>query len=152
MQKPSKQLQDKWKQKLKDSGFEDIEQEDGNLVSWHSMYYMLRYTSAEFAEKQEYYRLARHYLEAWPFDTDRQRRVWELMELGKTYGEIAKIIGVSSRTISTEVSSLLDRRVWKYYSEGQTMVEIAKKLPISRAGAHLIVKKIRERVKSANID
>lgn len=145
-------LQAKWNQKLKDSGFEDIEQKDGNLKSWHSMYFMCRYSAKEFAEKQEYYRLARQYLEYWPFKSERQKRVWDMMEVGRTYKEMAKSLRTSTSTISAEVASLLERRVWAMYVSGATMAQIGKALPISRAKAHQIVQEIREDVKLANID
>lgn len=80
MLKPTKEflkLQAEWDKKLKDSGFNDAEQRDGNLKTWSSLF--TRQTTADISmeAKQEYYRAAGHFLYSHQF-TAFERKIWEL--------------------------------------------------------------------------
>jgi hypothetical protein len=77
-----KELQDLWYKKLADSGFEDIEQPDGNLKFWASHYFRVKYNATKEEGKQEYYRLAGQFLYDHKFKNKLERRIWELHSIG----------------------------------------------------------------------
>lgn len=83
-----KSLDAKWKQKLKKSGFEDIEQPDGLLKIWASYFFKVRSNGTTEQAKEEYYRLAGHLLYDHKFPTARHKAVWELHAIGQTLDEI----------------------------------------------------------------
>lgn len=94
-----KSLQKKWYKKLKEDGFNDIEDVDSPreyLKIW-STHFHYQYTPEEFQEKQEYYQLAQNFLHAYDF---------------------AWIPGKS-------IINWVDRDVWKMHSEGQSYRKIA---------------------------
>lgn len=79
-------LQAKWDKKLKDSGFEDIEQRDGNLKRW-SLDKTVFQRERDSA-KEEYYRLAGHFLYDHEFESEKDRKVWELHAEGNSLNTI----------------------------------------------------------------
>lgn len=98
-----KALQKKWYHKLKESGFEDIEDTNSKreyLKSWHSNYFYRTYTPETFSFKEEYYRRASQFLFEYHF-------LW------------------------FEGSSLInfcEREIWRLHSEGQGVRQIALQL------------------------
>jgi hypothetical protein len=83
-------LQAKWDKKLKESGFEDAEQRDGNLKWWSLDRHA--FVKDRDAAKEEYYRLAGHFLYDYKFPTEEERRVWELHSEGKPIMTIVSIL------------------------------------------------------------
>lgn len=96
--KPPKELQDKWYAKLKKSGFEDIENERGdlkassthNLVSHHGEYYADKISFHE--GKAEYYRLAGFFLHDKKFESKLDKQIWELHANDRSIREIVTIL------------------------------------------------------------
>jgi hypothetical protein len=86
--KEFKKLQSKWYKKLADAGFEDIEQEDGNLKRWASSVFKSRYDPTLFAAKEEYYRLAGQFLHDHVFDTRVEKMIWERHTAGISQEDI----------------------------------------------------------------
>lgn len=82
-------LQKKWDKRLKDSGFDDIEQRnDGNLKTWS--YKFQRYWSAEaFSAKEDYFRMASHFLYDHTFDSTTEKRIWAMHTEATSYRAIA---------------------------------------------------------------
>lgn len=91
-----KALEAEWKAKLASSGFEDIESDESTLK---------QYASSDFAKrpeydqsKEEYYRLAGHFLHEYHFRDSRgstwqwKKQVWELHAEGKSIREIIKLL------------------------------------------------------------
>lgn len=75
--KEFKKLQETWDNKLKRSGFQDIEQRDGHLKTW-STQFVLDHSDSQIEAKQEYYRAAGHFLHEYKFTHPAERRIWEL--------------------------------------------------------------------------
>lgn len=74
-----KRLRDEWYQRLKDFGFEDIEQEDGRLKAWHSTRF-LGFNKANFENQQarhDYYYHAYQFLHSHQFEKEIHRIIWE---------------------------------------------------------------------------
>lgn len=89
-----KALQAKWDQKLAKSGFDDIEQRDGNLKQWHAHLFHTRARAHEVERqgKEEYFRYATQFLHTYDFETKADKIIWENHSEGKTAPEIAKIL------------------------------------------------------------
>lgn len=87
-----KDLQVLWYQKLKDAGFEDIENtriEGAPLVYYHSHRFATAYNPLFFSQRQEYYRLAGIFLYHHEFDSSTERSIWELHSEGLSIAKIA---------------------------------------------------------------
>lgn len=90
--KEFKELQREWYKKLKDTGFEEIEQEDGNLKLWACHAFKTHYNPTSAGAKEEYYRLAGHFLYQYTFESEQERLTWELHSQGKSIREILIVI------------------------------------------------------------
>lgn len=122
MSKPDdfKKLQDKWYKKLKDSGFEDIEQDEQRLKRWDSMYFITRHTSFvgnsakqvagshrklstdQFKSQQEYYQLAGVFLHNHQFKDSKERTIWELHSEGYPTSDIYKVMKAKKQAVYLE--------------------------------------------------
>lgn len=86
-------LQAEWYRKLKKSGFDDVEQTDGNLKIWSAHYFQSAYTPDSFTAKETYYRLAGQFLHSHKFKTPHEREVWRLHSEGESIRAIAAHLG-----------------------------------------------------------
>lgn len=87
-----KTLQKVWYKKLKENGFEDIEDTSSPreyLKTWHSSYFQVRYTPEIFDLKQEYYRRASQFLHDHTFVDIIQKKIWELHAEGQSVRAIS---------------------------------------------------------------
>lgn len=87
----SKRLKELWHQKLKDSGFEDIETTDGRLKRWAYDYARDR-SLWSWEAKEAYYRMARYFLNDYEFKTSRERIIWEYHAEGISIRDIVKLL------------------------------------------------------------
>lgn len=110
-----KSLTKVWYDKLKDEGFDDIEQDEDTLTTWSSVFYKSQFvndsslgndtktryeTKAVINEaKAQYYRLAEHFLNDHIFQTRLEKNIWALHVEGKSYREIAKTLRATSRKL-----------------------------------------------------
>jgi hypothetical protein len=88
-----KKVQAHWYQKLKNEGFKDIEDtrsEDRLLLTWHSRYFVYKYSSLGFQSKQVYFEMAQDFLNEHPFASDWDIQVWTLHTEGLSIREIAR--------------------------------------------------------------
>ena len=83
-----KKLKDKWYKKLKDSGFEDVEQDEERLKSWSSVFF-IRHTVDEWQAKATYYQMATNFLEEYKFENEIERVIWSYHAHGMGVREIA---------------------------------------------------------------
>lgn len=123
MLKPNKQLLAEWAKKLKDSGFEDIEQEDGNLKQWHSVYFLERYKPVQFMLKETYYQMATSFLNDYPFEDSIlgriDKHIWQRHSEGGTSRKIAEElkslnIKTNYNKVNKVIKALSDKMVEKY--------------------------------------
>lgn len=87
-----RKLQRDWYKKLKEDGFEDIEDTNSKeefLKEWHSSSFQLSHDPATFEAKQEYFYLATKFLSSYQFPTEVERIIWTLHAEGKSLREIA---------------------------------------------------------------
>lgn len=78
-----------WQQKLKDSGFVDIENEKGLLHSWDSFRFS-KIDPNHFEDVQEKYLEATQFPQHYEITNPVERTIWELYSNGRSYREIAK--------------------------------------------------------------
>lgn len=113
-----KNLKAVWYKKLKDAGFSDIEQEDGNLKKWStpkSISSVRKDPSLlKMAGDMEYYRLAGHFLNDHSFSSELERVIWEYHSNGMGVREIAaELKQVKVSTLSkTQIHGIVKRLTW----------------------------------------
>lgn len=98
--KQLKTLQKEWYTKLKKSGFEDIEQDENNLKEWESSrYYRGRNNEADFEKviliqeaKEQYYRMAGHFLHDHNFESAVDKFIWEMHSEGVAHRKIVPLL------------------------------------------------------------
>lgn len=84
-----KKLQHKWDKKLKESGFEDIEDRNSKmefLKQWHGGYFQRNWDGSRY----EYFLKASAFLNSYLFQSEIEKSIWEGHADGKTIREIAK--------------------------------------------------------------
>lgn len=101
-----KALQAKWKKKLKDSGFEDIEDGKGNLKEYHSYRYNSKKIKRGFFEKQRYYELAGQLLHSFPFSSPRNKAIWAMHVDGRSNADIADKLDISDEAVERVIRHL----------------------------------------------
>jgi hypothetical protein len=88
-------LKDKWYKKLKDEGFNDIEQDEDNLKEWSRSVFGRKHNSTwqgGWQARFEYYQLATRFLNEYKFETPLQKIVWEYHSNGLSDRETAKVL------------------------------------------------------------
>ena len=101
-----KKLQDKWYNKLKNSGFEDIEQADGNLKKQAKSIHILYYKPVAYEAKQRYFELAGQFLYWYKFKNEVEKKIWTLHSEGMSNIKISKVTGVYVQTVNHIVKAL----------------------------------------------
>lgn len=108
--KKFKKLQKLWNQKLRDSGFEDIEEEKypDLLKSWQSHYFFIRYTPEQIEEGLDYFKMATHfYWNFANFENKRDKEIWRLHSEGIPRRRITDIINALGFNISDSSVQLI---------------------------------------------
>lgn len=101
--KEFKDLQDKWYDKLKKKGFEDIEQADGNLKRWDSHLFSSKYDQRFFNSKEKYFQIAGQFLHEYEFETKLDAFIWGHHAAGETlWSIVAKIKGRKFKPIQKD--------------------------------------------------
>jgi ribulose bisphosphate carboxylase small subunit len=93
-------LQDKWYTKLQKLGFNDIEQDEDRLKNWESSKFLKGKSHGKSAkevaqandDKQEYYRLAGHFLHDHKFENAIEKFVWEKHADGVSHTKIPALL------------------------------------------------------------
>lgn len=107
--KSFKDLRAKWAAKLKKSGFEDLEDENGLLKHiGHADYFSINFNAISAQAKEEYYRKAGYFLYDHKFKTELERKIWELHADGVSIRDIVKILKTKGKKIyKSKVENLL---------------------------------------------
>lgn len=96
--KEFKSLQNTWYKKLKESGFNEIEQDEDRLKNWTSSRILKgKNIGNAWADiqvsreaREEYYRLAGQFLYEYKFKSALEKKIWTLHSTGMSFREIAK--------------------------------------------------------------
>jgi hypothetical protein len=105
--KDLKSLQKIWYAKLKKSGFDDIESENGQLRGDASRYIAENPHPNLWEATADYYRLANSFLYDNRFDTELEKTIWEYHANGLSARNIAKVLK------QVKVKSLSKNTVWR---------------------------------------
>jgi len=109
-------IRDVWYKKLKDSGFEDIEQPGGsiNIGAPRSIHFQeedLRQIT------QDYYCMAYHFLNSYEFDSELERVIWDYHTNGLSNRAIGKLLK------QTKISKISRDMVWKIVSRLENIMK-----------------------------
>lgn len=111
-----KSLRTKWYKKLKDKGFEDIEQDDVRLKQWSDTYFKRNGASQSnntiVKAKLAYYSSCRQFLEEYKFKNKIEKQMFAM----HSEGIGIRVIAVELKTYRTKVHKILQRLVkemWK---------------------------------------
>lgn len=98
--KAFKKLKKEWYRKLKKEGFVDIEKAEHSLGPFYSCARrfdvgsrdeVAEVTNLKYDAKEEYYRLAEHFLNEFEFDNKIEKIIWTMHTEGKTIREISSL-------------------------------------------------------------
>lgn len=95
MKKPNRDLKESWYKKLKESGFNDIEQDEFRLKQWDSSAArrsLKNRTHDSWQSHQEYYILAYQFLNNARFRSKLDKIIWEYHSNGISMRGIAKLL------------------------------------------------------------
>ena len=131
-----KELHLKWRDKLKDSGFDEIESGDSGrfLKLWHSTYFFAVYSAEEVQESSDYFRMASEFYWLYPFKNELQKEAWRLHAEGYSRRKIAqtmtrqghKISGDSIQIIVSSLKKIMHARKWQLSEDGHESRENSK--------------------------
>lgn len=94
-----KKLQDKWYAKLAESGWKDAEYENGDLRAYHGNDFRRKRLQARMPDQAAYYAWATDVLNAYMFETAKEKQIWALHADGLSVREIGRIVGLSRQTV-----------------------------------------------------
>jgi uncharacterized Zn finger protein len=98
-------LQQHWYQKLKDSGFEDIELPSGGLKK-DIQNNIKRRAFEEQSSRQDYYSQVDTFLRAYQFDSFLDEAIWTLFSEGKSIRETAKLLSSTRGIVAVHLKKL----------------------------------------------
>lgn len=107
--RPPKKLEQEWYQKLKDDGFEDIEDSNNPnrpLKAWHNFRFR-QVNPARRKVTEAYYEKACALLHTYPFINEITKRIWELHCQGFSKREIEEAIKNESKRYKRESIGLI---------------------------------------------
>lgn len=86
-------LKKEWYEKLADSGFKDIEQDEFKFkhVS-HASYFGREIVKRNYHAKSEYYSMAGQFLNSYKFESELEKVIWEYHANGISLRNIAKLL------------------------------------------------------------
>ena len=98
--------QKKWYQKLKNSGFVDIESFNATCEPHDVMKFPFNSGGMDIEEEEEYYRVCRGFLHEFNFKNNRERKIWELHSEGTPYKKIARQVRTSYHKVFITVNEI----------------------------------------------
>lgn len=91
MQKPTKALLAQWYKKLKESGFDDAEQ-DEVYMKQSALWFRAKHNVRTFNEKQDFHLKLSHLLETASFKNKKEKLIWEMHANARGIREIARAV------------------------------------------------------------
>lgn len=105
--KLTQQLKLKWDEKLKKSGFEDIESDEYNLKNWDSFRFQRLFTPDQFEANQRWWELVSQLTHEFKFKSARDKKIWSLYTSGETVRNISKKVKYSKTFVSKTILSII---------------------------------------------
>lgn len=116
--KEFKELFDHWNKKLVESGHDEIEnfnrRQDPILKRYHTLKLNERDID-DILEREAYHRAARHFIYEYKFESDEDKKIWELHTEGLSVRKIAKELIKGKSTICNIVRKIRNemKKTWK---------------------------------------
>lgn len=112
-----------WYKKLKDEGFDDIEQDEDNLKSWSAKFVREGSPLELIESKTAYYQMATNFLNDYDFETELEKIIWTYHSEAISYRNIAKLLKESkvietNRTTIWQIVKRLGESMKKMYLSG----------------------------------
>lgn len=104
-----KRLQKEWYDKLKASGFKDIENGRESNCVWQDAHVINNGKYNRFYSNVDYYRQAGIFLHHFQFESPTDRAVWDLHTNGCTFRDIAKRLNCKVHVVLKIVHKLRDK-------------------------------------------
>ena len=103
-----KGLRRQWYDKIKKTGFRDIENERGELIDHRGSLDILRLVSSTdvFEATRDYFLWASHQLQNARFESPTDRQIWALHADGKTSREIEEVVDYSQSQICVKIKKI----------------------------------------------
>lgn len=98
--KKFKDLKSKWYKKLADTGFDDIEDSEGDIKSKGDAK-VIKNALQDKEQRETYYSIAREFLETYNFENDTAKDIWRLHCEGLGKLSIAKELNITAYTAET---------------------------------------------------
>lgn len=103
MDQAYKALRDEWYAKLKQSGFDDIEDVNSPremLKQWHSIWFHTTSDPLHFKCKHRYFRMAEQFLNNFRFRSHIEKKIWSLHVEGLSLREIGSEVGLNKDKVN----------------------------------------------------
>jgi hypothetical protein len=114
--KKFKALKAKWDKKLKNTGFEDVENEDGSLkASTHPK--AISFALRDKEEREAYYGIATQLLHTYTFVDEIEKRIWEMHCEGIAVRHIMKELDMGHHKIELVIDRM--QRIGKLKGENK---------------------------------
>ena len=111
-----KKLKDKWYKKLEQNGFEDIElSHRDSLIRWHHADFQYFYSPESFRQKEYYFYLANQFLNQYQFESEVEKKIWQLHSEGMGCREIYRKTRWKSKSTIHLVICKLKQIMKAYY-------------------------------------
>lgn len=123
MSYPKKYLQEKevWYEKLRESGFKDVESftyRDHSQVGLKNQKSgQHRISELDYEIRVEFYRRASQFYWDFTFPDETTKHMWELFSEGKTYREIASQVGMKHVTVFRRIRAIIQNEFRQYQNE-----------------------------------
>lgn len=113
-----------WYQKLKDDGFNDVEQDEDNLKSWSTKFVREGTPLALIESKTAYYQMATNFLNEYKFESELEKIIWTYHTEAISYRDIAtvlketKVVKKMDRTTIWQIVQKLKKSMKNMYLSG----------------------------------
>lgn len=115
--KKFRELQRSWAEKLKKSGFEDIESPSSQreyLKIWDSMYFLNKAEHEAFTITQTYYQVAEELLITHEFESATEKQVWAYHSDGLAVREIESLLYTKKNKLNKDKINAIIQRLQKF--------------------------------------
>lgn len=130
-----KKLQNEWYEKLKEDGFEEIEDTDSPrelLKAWHGQYFQIKHTPLNYQITEQYYYMAAQLLNYYCFPTQTEEDIWRYHSDGLSTRDIAgelkkKGIKTSKDAVNKVIRSLIEVMKWVEVNAEKRLSKLKKR-------------------------
>lgn len=105
------ELKDQWYQKLKEEGFEDLEDESQYIKKIQHLHFF-RWTPLKIQTQRDYYIHCEYFLNSHSFKKEQHRKIWELYTKGVPFRKISEKVDQGLKEVHQTVKRLR-KKMWE---------------------------------------